>query len=211
MVASIEAPFALLEKPVEIARFDAIESSQMSLGLVPEVFDPVDAISFFGEEFGMIDTHVMEVGNVECIVCLEGIGVNNTVRSDSLFNDREQGFGSCVRHDSRKNLAAPLKQAKDGHFARCSFVSFAFSDSTEITLISLDLPIQFVAGKLRGYEKSQPHVETNGRVGLDTNNLGSSSCRRPGYKVLQKPVLSSRRKTTFSYVHNSNYRLFSWS
>jgi hypothetical protein len=29
--------------------------------------------------------------------------------------------------------------------------------------------------------------------------------------VLQKPVLSSRRKTTFSYVHNSNYRLFSWS
>ena len=32
---------------------------------------------------------------------------------------------------------------------------------------------------VRGYEKSQPHVETNGCVGLDTNNLDSSSCRCP--------------------------------
>jgi hypothetical protein len=84
MVASIEAPFALLEKPMEIARFDAIESSQMSFGLVPEIFDPVDVISLVGEEFGMVDAHVMEFGDVECIVCLEGIGVNNAVRSDSL-------------------------------------------------------------------------------------------------------------------------------
>jgi len=211
MVASIEAPFALLEKPMKIVRFDAIESSQMSFGLVPKVFDPVDVISPVGEELGMIDAHVMKFCDVECIVRLESVGVNNAVRSDYLFNDREQGFGSCVRHDSRKNLPSPLKQAEYSHFASCSSASFPFSDSTEITLISLDLPIQFVAGKLRGYEKSQPHVETNGRVGLDTNNLGSSSCRRPGYKVLQKPVLSSRRKTTFSYVHNSNYRLFSWS
>ncbi len=109
MVASIEAPFALLEKPMKIARFDAIESSQMSFGLVPEVFDPVDVISLVGEEFGMVDAHVMEFGDVECIVCLEGIGVNNAVRSDSLFNNREQGFGSCVRNDGCKNLAATLK------------------------------------------------------------------------------------------------------
>jgi hypothetical protein len=108
MVASIEAPFAFLGKPMEIARFDAIESSQMSFGLVPKIFDPVDVISLVGEEFGMVDAHVMEFGDVECIVCL-GIGVNNAVRSDSLFNNREQGFGSCVRGDGGKNLSAPLK------------------------------------------------------------------------------------------------------
>ena len=96
MVASIEAPFALLEKPMEIVRFDAIESSQMSLGLVPKVFDPVDVISPVGEELGMIDAHVMEFCDVERIVRLEGIGVNNAGGSDSLFNDREQSFGSCI-------------------------------------------------------------------------------------------------------------------
>ena len=50
MVASIEAPFALLEKPMKIVRFDAIESSQMSFGLIPKVFDPVDVISPVEEE-----------------------------------------------------------------------------------------------------------------------------------------------------------------
>ena len=186
MVASIEAPFALLEKPMKIVRFDAIEFSKMSFGLVPKVFDPVDVISPVGEELGMIDAHVMKFCDVECIVRLESVGINNAVRSDSLFNDREQGFGSCVRHDGRKkHLPALFKKAKYSHFASCSSASFPFSDSIEITLISLDLSIQFVAGKLRGYEKSQPHVETNGRVGLNTNNLGSSSCRRPGYKMLK--------------------------
>ena len=92
MVASIEAPFTLLEKPMKIVRFDAIESSQMSFGLVPKVFDPVDVISPVGEELGMIDAHVMKFCDVECIVRLESVGVNNAVRSDSLFNDREQGL-----------------------------------------------------------------------------------------------------------------------
>lgn len=190
---------------MKIVRFDAIESSQMSFGLVPKVFDPVDVISPVGEELGMIDAHVMKFCDVECIVRLESVGVNNAVRSDSLLNDRKQGFGSCVRYDSRKNLPAPLKQGEYGHFTGCSSASFPFSGSAEITFISLDLTIQLIAGKLRDYEKSEPHVETNSRVGFDTKNLGSSSCRRPRYKVFQKPILASRRKTTFSLVHDSNY------
>ena len=55
MVASIEAPFTLLlEKPMKIVRFDAIESSQMSFGLVPKVLDSIDVISSVCEEFGMV-------------------------------------------------------------------------------------------------------------------------------------------------------------
>jgi hypothetical protein len=122
----------------------------MSLGLVLKAFDPVDVISPLSEELGMLDAHVMKFCDVECTVRPEGVGVNNAVRSDSLLNDREQCFGSCVRRDGRKNLPAPFKQAEYGHFASCSSASFPFSDSTEITLISLDLHIQFVAGKLRG-------------------------------------------------------------
>jgi len=45
MVASIDVPFALIEKPMKIVRFDAIASSTISFGLVPKVFDAVDVIS----------------------------------------------------------------------------------------------------------------------------------------------------------------------
>ena len=75
MVASIEAPFTLLEKPMKIVRFDAIESSQMSFGLVTKVLDSVDVISPVGEDLGMINPHVMKFCEVECIVRLESVGV----------------------------------------------------------------------------------------------------------------------------------------
>jgi hypothetical protein len=81
----------------------------MTLRLISAILDSINVIASVGEELGMVDVHVMEFGDVECIVCLEDIGVNNAVRSDSFFNNREQGFGSCVRNDGCKNLSAPLK------------------------------------------------------------------------------------------------------
>jgi hypothetical protein len=61
IVASIEAPFALFEKPIKIVWFDAIESSQISFGLVPKVFDPVDVIFPTGEVLEMIDADDYEI------------------------------------------------------------------------------------------------------------------------------------------------------
>ena len=44
MIASVEAPLALLEEPVEIILFDAVEFAQASLGLIPEILDAIDVI-----------------------------------------------------------------------------------------------------------------------------------------------------------------------
>ena len=44
VVSSIEAPLALLQKPVKMLRFNTIEPPQMPLGLVPEILNPVDVI-----------------------------------------------------------------------------------------------------------------------------------------------------------------------
>ena len=49
MIASIEAPFALLEKPIKAFLVDTIESSQMALGPVPEIPGTVDMIGTFHE------------------------------------------------------------------------------------------------------------------------------------------------------------------
>ena len=44
MRASIEAPFTLLQKPMEIVGLNAVELAQMALGLVPKILDTVDVI-----------------------------------------------------------------------------------------------------------------------------------------------------------------------
>ena len=99
-----------LKEPVEIACLDSVETPKVPIGLIPEVLHAVDVVSLIGEELGMIDAHVMEFGEVEGVVGLETVDVNNAVRGDSLFNDREQGFGSCVRHDGRKTLPTRLSK-----------------------------------------------------------------------------------------------------
>ena len=50
MVASIEAPFALLQKPVEIFLLDPIVLAHMPLRLVPEILDAVDMVVLVSEE-----------------------------------------------------------------------------------------------------------------------------------------------------------------
>ena len=54
-------PFALLEIELGMVLWDAIVASQMPFGLVSEVLDPVDVISVFGKQFGMVDADMMEV------------------------------------------------------------------------------------------------------------------------------------------------------
>ena len=49
MVASIEAPLALLQKPVKMYQLDAIKTSQVTLRLVPETLNPVDMIGRVNE------------------------------------------------------------------------------------------------------------------------------------------------------------------
>ena len=50
MIASVEAPFALLEEPVEIVWFDAVVLAHVALGLVPKVLDAVDVGAIVGEQ-----------------------------------------------------------------------------------------------------------------------------------------------------------------
>lgn len=50
MVASIEAPLTLLQKPVEILLFDTIKLSRVALRLIPEILDAVDVIFTSGEQ-----------------------------------------------------------------------------------------------------------------------------------------------------------------
>ena len=56
---------------MEVLTRDAVVATQVALGLVPEVLDPVDVIALVGEQLGVVDPHVMELGDVEHINGIE--------------------------------------------------------------------------------------------------------------------------------------------
>ena len=67
--------------------WDAIETAQMTLDLVPEVLDPVDMVPALCEEFGMVAPYLMEVGNTQYIISLPAVRINNAIRHN-LAPDR---------------------------------------------------------------------------------------------------------------------------
>ena len=64
MIASIESPFKLLQKPVTISACYPIKSAPMTLGLVPEILDPIDGILLIGKQLRVVDTYMPKRGNI---------------------------------------------------------------------------------------------------------------------------------------------------
>ena len=211
MTVSVETPFALLEEPVEILRLDSVESTKVSLGLVPEIFNAIDVVPSVGEALGVIDPHVPEGRDVESVVGLEGVREDDAVGSNLFFDDRQESFRFRIGDHDGKNLPAPLEQAEHGYLAGRSSSTFSFADASEVAFVRLDFAAQLVAGQLRGDQLPQPHVETDRRVRLHTDNLCGRPCGRACHEMLQEPRLLPGRKTTSSHVHGLMNRGFSWS
>ena len=67
MIAPLEAPVALLEEPVKVFRLDTVKATQVSFGLIPEIFYSVDMIILFRKLLGMIDA-MMESVDIQGVV-----------------------------------------------------------------------------------------------------------------------------------------------
>ena len=62
---------------MEVLAWYSIVSSQMTLGLAPEVFDAIDVVSSLGEMPAVIDALMMELRHIEFVVGMPGIAVND--------------------------------------------------------------------------------------------------------------------------------------
>ena len=62
---------------MEVLAWYSIVSSQMTLGLAPEVLDPIDVVSSLGEMPAVIDALMMELRHIELVVGMPGIAVND--------------------------------------------------------------------------------------------------------------------------------------
>jgi len=89
----------------------------MAFGLVPEVLDSVDVVFLVGEQRGVVDAQVPEMGDIEYVVRSERVGVDDRIRSDTLFDDGQQRDRLCVGDDGCVDLAFALQQAENSNFS----------------------------------------------------------------------------------------------
>ena len=68
---------------------NAVKFAQMPFCLIPKVLNAVDVVPAVGKFLGMVDAVMDETAHVQLVVATQTIGINNTVRHDFLFDDRE--------------------------------------------------------------------------------------------------------------------------
>ena len=118
----IEAPFALLQVERGMLAGDAVETPEMALGLVPEVFDPVDVVPIFHKSLRVIAADVMELRDVQHILGAEAVGVADTVRLDFALDYREKRCRLGIWNDHGMDLAALLQEPEHWNLAACASV-----------------------------------------------------------------------------------------
>lgn len=192
VVGSIEAPFALLQKPVNILGFDPVELPQVPLRLVPEVLNAVDRFVVIGKAAGMVDAQMMKIADVQRIISPKGIGVHDAVRLHMLPDNRQEAVRVRGRDNRGVDLPAPLQQPENHDFARGAPPASAFACSAEITLVGLDFSRQPKAGQFACDELAQPKIEACRRVAMDPNDLRGRSGCSPGNEQLQEGALFMR-------------------
>ena len=80
MVAAIEAPLTLLQKPVKIIRRQAVEATQMSRGLVPKVLNAIDLMpSLRDEDLTVVHAPMVKLRDIQHIVRSEAIRIDNAI------------------------------------------------------------------------------------------------------------------------------------
>ena len=67
--------------------WNTVKFTHMALGLVPKVLDPIDVVCLVCKQFGMVDTEMLKVRYIQCIIPSPAIRINNAVWYDFALND----------------------------------------------------------------------------------------------------------------------------
>ena len=151
----------------------------------------------------MVDSPMMEAGDIQSVVSLEGVRVDNAVGSHLLLDDGQKGLRFGIGDDGRVDPPSPLQQAEHRHFASRAAAPSSFAVSPKVALVRLDLSGQLETGLLAGNESAKTHEEPDRRVGLNPRQLRCRSRGCSGDKQLDQLALLLRHQAAFSGVHRS--------
>lgn len=193
----IETPFAFLDEQVEVLLGDTVVASHVAFCLVPEVLDPVDVVGIFGEQFRVVDAHMVELLNVQNVIGSEAVGIDDGIRPHLVANDREKRVSTGIWNDHDMDFTAPLQKPEDGHLTSGTSSPLAFSTTAKIALIDLDF-----AAHQAGFRSShlfEDHFpefveKQHSRVAVYASQLGRRTGCHPSAEILQKLDLNTSRK-----------------
>ena len=87
--AEVKPKFAFFQKQRERFAVNAVVFAQYTLRLVPKIFNAVDMILALGKRFAMVDAVMDKTAYARLVTAAQAIRVNNAVRHDFLFDNRE--------------------------------------------------------------------------------------------------------------------------
>ena len=87
--AEIKSKFAFFQEQRERFAIDSVVFAQDAFCLIPKIFNAVNVVLTVCKFLGMVDAVMDETAHVQLVVAAQTIRVNNAVRHDFLFNDRE--------------------------------------------------------------------------------------------------------------------------
>ena len=114
---------------------NAVEFTQMTFGLTPEVLNSVDVVLPVCKTGTVIDAQVVKLANIQYIVGTMAISINHAVRPYLLPDNRQQGSRLRIGYGNGVNLTVTLQQSEYRRFASCSATAFAFAAAAKITFI----------------------------------------------------------------------------
>lgn len=190
MAATVEPPVTLFQKPIKAVLGDAVEAAQMPLGLTPKVFNPVDVMATFADEyFVVVDPSVVKLRNIQHIIHLKTVCIDDAIRQDLLSDNWNQRRCLRVWDHGGVHLATTLYKAKDWHFPGCASAPSPLAHASEIAFVCFHFAGEFIALHLAGDKPSQPLIKSDRRIRLDADHHRRRSCGGPGHKMLQQLLL----------------------
>ena len=89
--AEVKPKFAFFQEQRERFAVDSVVFAQDAFCLIPKILNAgnVNVVLTVCKCFGMVDAVMDETAHVQLVVAAQTIGINNAVRHDSLFDDRQ--------------------------------------------------------------------------------------------------------------------------
>lgn len=87
--AEIKSKFAFFQEQRERFAIDSVVFAQDAFCLIPKIFNAVNVVLTVCKFLGMVDAVMNKTAYVQLVAAAQTIGINNTVRHDFLFDDRE--------------------------------------------------------------------------------------------------------------------------
>ena len=87
--AEIKSKFAFFQEQREGFAIDSVVFAQDAFCLIPKIPNAVNVVLPVGKFLGMVDAVMDKTAYVQLVIAAQTIRVNNAVRHDFLFNDRE--------------------------------------------------------------------------------------------------------------------------